>query len=141
MAYEIIYECHSTNNKNVRDGELNILRKFEDQLYFEFGSDEMNVKKRTYDDLDTLRKDFDALTKLKEKGSNVVENPIKKEEPKKEEQPIEIEVKEPEVKEPEDEVFFEPSKFVKEVEAEKILEKKKAPVVEEKKEKKNGKLL
>jgi hypothetical protein len=65
MASEIIYVCNSTNNKNIRQGELNILEKHENQLYFEFGSDEMNVKKRFYNDIETLNKDFNALMKLK----------------------------------------------------------------------------
>lgn len=65
MAYEVIYVCDSINNKNVRQGELNILEKHENQLYFEFGSDEMNKKKRFYNDIETLNKDFDALIKLK----------------------------------------------------------------------------
>lgn len=67
MAYEVIYVCNSINNKNVREGELNILKKYEEQLYFVFGSDEMNTKKRFYNNLETLNKDFDALLKLKEK--------------------------------------------------------------------------
>lgn len=67
MAYEIIYVCNSINNKNVREGELKILRKIESQLCFEFGSDEMNIKKRFYNDSKTLNKDYDALVKLKEK--------------------------------------------------------------------------
>jgi len=67
MAYEIIYVCDSINNKNVREGELNILEKYEEQLYFQFGTDEMNIKKRFYNDVETLNKDFDALVKLKNK--------------------------------------------------------------------------
>ena len=67
MAYEIIYVCSSKNNKNVREGELNILEKHEEQLCFYFGSDKMNIKKRFYDDIETLNKDFDALVKLKNK--------------------------------------------------------------------------
>ena len=67
MAYEIIYVCDSINNKNVREGELNILEKHEEQLYFAFGSDEMNIKKRFYNDIETLNKDFNALVKLKNK--------------------------------------------------------------------------
>lgn len=74
MAYEIIYVCNSTNNKNIRRGELNILEKHENQLCFEFGSDEMNKKKRFYNDVETLNKDFDALMKLKEKESKEEEN-------------------------------------------------------------------
>lgn len=69
MAYEIIYVCNSINNKNVREGELEILRKVESQLCFEFGSDEMNIKKRFYNDLKTLNKDYDALVKFKKKLS------------------------------------------------------------------------
>lgn len=65
MAYEIIYVCNSINNKNVRQGELNILEKHENQLFFEFGTDEMNKKKRFYNDIETLNKDFNALMKLK----------------------------------------------------------------------------
>lgn len=69
MSCEIIYVCNSINNKNVREGELEILRKIESQLCFEFGSDEMNIKKRFYNDSKTLNKDYDALVKLKEKLS------------------------------------------------------------------------
>ena len=81
MAYEIIYVCNSINNKNVREGELKILRKIESQLCFEFGSDEMNIKKRFYNDSKTLNKDYEALIKLKEKIDNKKEE--KKEEVKK----------------------------------------------------------
>lgn len=66
MAYDIIFTCHSKNNKNVRSGELKILRKKEGELYFEFGASEMNLKKRYYDDKATLNKDFNELLKLKE---------------------------------------------------------------------------
>lgn len=72
MAYEIIYVCNSINNKNVRQGELNILEKHEKQLCFYFGSDETNIKKRFYNDIETLNKDFDALMKLKEKENKTV---------------------------------------------------------------------
>lgn len=65
MASEIIYVCHSVNNKNVRRGELKILRNMEQELYFEFGEMETNIKKRFYNDKETLRKDFEALQKLK----------------------------------------------------------------------------
>ena len=44
----IIYRCNSINNTLVRKGELKILRKFADDLYFEFGASEMNIKKRFY---------------------------------------------------------------------------------------------
>ena len=82
--YEIIYVCNSINNRNVREGELNILEKHENQLYFEFGSDEMNIKKRFYNDVETLNKDFDNLLKLKDnkeefKEENAEENAKTKE--------------------------------------------------------------
>lgn len=67
MGGEVIYVCNSINNKNVREGELEILEKHEDQLYFEFGENQMNIKKRFYNDLETLNKDFNALLKLKDK--------------------------------------------------------------------------
>jgi hypothetical protein len=67
MVYDIVYTCNSTNNKNVRGNELKILRKVEEQLYFEFGESENNVKKRFYKNLETLNKDFEELEKIKEK--------------------------------------------------------------------------
>lgn len=70
MAYEIIYTCNSVNNKNVRRGELAILRKNEAELYFEFGESENNIKKRYYNDEKTLNKDYKELLKLKEKEEN-----------------------------------------------------------------------
>lgn len=82
--YEIIYVCDSINNKNVRQGELNILEKHEEQLYFDFGSDKMNIKKRFYRDLETLNKDFDNLLKLKEKEEKRQEEQERKEIKKKE---------------------------------------------------------
>lgn len=63
----IIYRCNSINNTLVRKGELKILRKFADDLYFEFGASEMNIKKRFYKDKETLNKDYNALLELKEK--------------------------------------------------------------------------
>ena len=78
MANEIIYVCHSINNKNVRDGELNILEKYPEKLYFEFGENNMNIKKRFYNDLETLNKDFENLLKLKNNSkSTVVDSEIK----------------------------------------------------------------
>lgn len=81
MANDIIYVCNCVNNRNVREGELEILRKFDDQKYFEFGENEMNIKKRYYKDLDTLNKDFNALMELKNK--EIKEESVKPEEPKK----------------------------------------------------------
>lgn len=65
MNYEIVYVCESINNKNVRANELNILRKFEDKLYFEFGDSENNIKKRFYKEVETLNKDFKAIEDIK----------------------------------------------------------------------------
>lgn len=62
---EIVYECKSINNKNVRANELNILEKYEDRLYFEFGENPKNTKKRYYENVETLREDFEALQKIK----------------------------------------------------------------------------
>lgn len=74
MANEIIYVCHSINNKNVRDGELNILEKFPEKLYFQFGENNMNIKKRFYNDLETLNKDFENLLKLKNNKNIVIDS-------------------------------------------------------------------
>lgn len=79
MACEIIFKCNSINNKNIREGELKILRKNESGLYFEFGENEMNKKKRYYKDLDSLNKDYEKVLKLKSESD-------KKEEVKKAEQ-------------------------------------------------------
>ena len=63
--YDIIYVCNSVNNKNVRQGELKILRKNPtNKLCFEFGESEMNIKRRYYNDAVTMEKDFAALQKL-----------------------------------------------------------------------------
>lgn len=75
--YEIIYVCDSINNKNVREGELNILEKHEDQLCFEFGSDRMNIKKRFYNDIETLDKDFNKLMELKNREKEEESKTIK----------------------------------------------------------------
>lgn len=80
MNYDIIYVCKSTNNKNVRSGELNILRKLEDKLCFEFGKDEMNIKKRFYNDMKTLNEDFEALVTLKKSIEKNEKNMIDDEE-------------------------------------------------------------
>ena len=77
MDTEIIYVCNSTNNKNVRRNELKILRKYEENLYFEFGETEMNIKKRYYNDVETLNKDYQKLEELKKEQGQKKE--IKKE--------------------------------------------------------------
>lgn len=81
MSGDIIYVCHSTNQKNVRGNELNILRHESGKLYFEFGENEMNVKKRYYNDEKTLLKDFEALQNLKEEKNtrnNASRKPVSK---------------------------------------------------------------
>jgi len=67
MTNEIVFTCKSTNNKNVRGNELKILRKVGRNLYFEFGENENNIKKRYYTDIETLNSDFEKLEKLKQK--------------------------------------------------------------------------
>lgn len=62
---EIVFVCNSTNNKNVRAGELKILEKHPDELYFVFGENSENSKKRYYNDLKTLEKDFEKLEQIK----------------------------------------------------------------------------
>lgn len=62
---EIVYVCNSINNKNVRANELKILEKHEEELYFTFGENNINSKKRYYKDLKTLNKDFEVLKKIK----------------------------------------------------------------------------
>lgn len=66
MVNEIVYVCNSINNKNVRGAELKILRKNEQELYFEFGESERNIKKRFYRNIDVLNKDYSAIEKIKE---------------------------------------------------------------------------
>lgn len=65
---EIVFVCRSKNNKNVRDIELKILRKNRDVgLCFEFGENEMNLKKRFYDDEKIFEEDFAQLQEIKKK--------------------------------------------------------------------------
>ena len=78
MANEIIMVCNSINNKNIREGELKILRKKEEQLCFEFGDSEINLKKRFYKTKEALNKDYAKALKLKEKEDAKAES--KKEE-------------------------------------------------------------
>lgn len=70
MVYDIVYTCNSINNKNIRGNELKILRKIEDQLCFEFGESENNVKKRFYRNLEELNKDYEKIEKIKQKIEN-----------------------------------------------------------------------
>lgn len=62
---EIIYICNSINNKNVRANELKILEKHPEELYFIFGENDINTKKRYYKDLQTLNEDYNELLKIK----------------------------------------------------------------------------
>lgn len=77
MIYDIVYVCDSINNKNIRGNELNILRKVEGELYFEFGETENNIKKRYYKDVETLDKDFEKISKIKENLEKQKEEPEK----------------------------------------------------------------
>lgn len=67
MVYDIVYVCNSINNKNIRGNELKILRKLEDQLCFEFGESENNIKKRFYKDVETLNEDYSKIEEIKAK--------------------------------------------------------------------------
>ena len=111
MASEIIYVCKSINNKNVREGELEILRKYQDSLYFEFGESEMNIKRRFYKDAETLNEDYNALMMIKNSEAKTII-----EEPKVEEVIEEIEekvepVEEPKIEEEPPRKFKKRSKF------------------------------
>lgn len=74
MACEIIFKCNSINNKNIREGELKILRKNETGLYFEFGENEINKKKRFYKDIESLNKDYEKVLKLKNESDKKIES-------------------------------------------------------------------
>lgn len=90
MACEIIFKCNSINNKNIREGELKILRKNEAGLFFEFGENEMNKKKRHYKDLESLNKDYEKVLKLKAEADKVTESvkAAQEEEECEEEKPV-----------------------------------------------------
>lgn len=62
----IIFRCHSINNTIIRQGELKILKKYPEKLYFEFGATPTNIKKRYYKDEETLNKDYKEVLALKE---------------------------------------------------------------------------
>lgn len=74
-SIEVVFECHSLNNKNVRANELKILRKRTGEKAFEFGEDEKNIKVRYYNNEDLFEKDFKELQALKKS----LENETKKE--------------------------------------------------------------
>lgn len=82
MVSEIVYVCNSINNKNIRGNELKILRKVEEELCFEFGESESNIKKRFYRNLESLNKDYAAVEKIKIKLENEedVKEEVKEEE-------------------------------------------------------------
>ena len=106
MGSEIIYTCKSINNKNVREGELEILRKYQDSLYFEFGESEMNIKRRFYKDAETLNEDYNALMMIKNGEAKTII-----EEPKVESvEPVEV-IEEPKIEEESPRKFKKRSKF------------------------------
>lgn len=111
MGSEIIYTCKSINNKNVREGELEILRKHQDSLYFEFGESEMNIKRRFYKDAETLNEDYNALMMIKNgEAKTIIEEPkVEKaiEEIEEKAEPIE----EPKIEEESPRKFKKRSKF------------------------------
>lgn len=74
---EIIFKCNSVNNKNIRANELKILEKHPEELYFIFGENRINTKKRYYENLEKLNKDFDKLKELKEKMEKDSKNVVK----------------------------------------------------------------
>lgn len=82
---EIIFVCNSVNNKNVRANELKILEKHPEELYFIFGENNVNTKKRYYKDLETLNKDYNELLKIKTDLENPKKNKIKEPEFEEEE--------------------------------------------------------
>ena len=82
---EIIFICNSVNNKNVRANELKILEKHPEELYFIFGENNVNTKKRYYKDLETLNKDYNELLKIKTDLENPKKNKIKEPEFEEEE--------------------------------------------------------
>lgn len=65
MTNEIVYTCRSINNKNIRGNELKFLRKISDELCFEFGESQTNMKKRFYKDEKILDEDFEEVKKIK----------------------------------------------------------------------------
>lgn len=67
MSNVEVYKCDSINNKLVRSNELNILEKHEKELYFVFGENQKNTKKRIYNDLKTLNKDYAEVEKMKQR--------------------------------------------------------------------------
>ena len=76
MNSEIVYVCHSINNKNIRGNELKILRKIEKELCFEFGESEKNIKRRYYKNREELNKDFEEVKKIKEKLEREVKKDV-----------------------------------------------------------------
>lgn len=106
---EIVYVCNSTNNKNVRANELKILEKHPEQLYFVFGESNENAKKRIYNNLETLEKDFKALSKIKKELQKSEKDEIV---PIKEVEKVEIEV-EPEPKKYKEEILGKKNNFEK----------------------------
>ena len=65
MENEEIFVCKAINNKTVRYSQLNILRKLEKEMAFEFGKDESNLKKRYYNSVEEMELDFNQLLEKK----------------------------------------------------------------------------
>lgn len=70
MENEEIFVCKAINNKTVRYSQLNILRKLEKEMAFEFGKDEANLKKRYYDSVEAMESDFNKLLEKKKSMQN-----------------------------------------------------------------------
>lgn len=64
---EIIYNCDSLNNTRVRANELKMLDKNEEGLYIVIGENNVNSKKRYYNNIKKLNKDYNELLKIKAK--------------------------------------------------------------------------
>ena len=85
---EIVFVCNSTNNKNIRANELKILKKYPEELYFKFGESEQNAKKRYYNDLEILNKDFEKIQKIKKEIENEKKKSIKEDKSLEDEEEI-----------------------------------------------------
>ena len=70
MENEEIFVCKAINNKTVRYSQLNILRKLEKEMAFEFGKDESNLKKRYYNSVEEMELDFNKLLEKKKSMQN-----------------------------------------------------------------------
>lgn len=71
-----IVEVKATNKSFVRVNELKILELHEEELYYLYGANYVNAKKRYYNDVETLKKDYNMLKQLRDKRNSkpIVEN-------------------------------------------------------------------